>query len=196
MTSRVESDGPTARGPLSLRRACWRIVFVGLLVLILSCAIWLFGTSQPFGNCTKQRKNYEYYEILRKETSSIVKLNRRIGLNVTCVVHVTTVYQGAIAALSGVAVAIFTGTLWWVTLGMVRVAERQRLDAVRATNAATKSAEIAERALISGQRAFLSVTFQCVFNKDAESGQITGGTIIPIWTNNGEDSHVWDARPF
>jgi hypothetical protein len=69
-----------------------------------------------------------------------------------------------ITAISALVVAIFTGTLWWVTWGMVRIAKDQRTDALRsikaaetAALAAEKSAMVAETSLRHLERPYIFV---------------------------------------
>ena len=69
---------------------------------------------------------------------------------------------GAITGLAGVVVAVFTGTLWWVTWSMVSIANQQRSDMLRSVAAsekgaiaASQSANLAERALIEIERALI-----------------------------------------
>jgi hypothetical protein len=54
-----------------------------------------------------------------------------------------------------------------------------------AADSATRSAETAERALIAGQRAFVSVVFNQSANRDVTSGHITGWRFVPHWMNTG-----------
>jgi hypothetical protein len=48
-------------------------------------------------------------------------------------------------ALSTIAIAVFTGTLWWVTLGMVRITKEQRIDMLRSVKATEDSAMAAQK---------------------------------------------------
>jgi hypothetical protein len=108
----------------SERRRFWLLVILALLSTLIVWLLWLFGTSEPFGSCIHQRKNYQAYQALHKETLFPIKLNIRLALNAACGVHVSNEYQGAIVALSGIAVAIFTGTLWWSTTRLWRSTDR------------------------------------------------------------------------
>jgi hypothetical protein len=66
-------------------------------------------------------------------------------------------YRDDITAISTLVVAIFTGTLWWVTSRMVRVAEEQRSDTLRSIKATERQAHIAETALHTTERAYISI---------------------------------------
>jgi hypothetical protein len=125
------------------RRYAWRGVLLVLAAVLLIWMMWLVGSSEPFGHCVHQRKNYQAYQALHKEALLPVKLFVRLNLNAVCTVHVTNDYQGAVVALSGVIVAFFTGTLWWVTLGMVRLARDQRTDVKESLRIAAQSAQAA-----------------------------------------------------
>jgi hypothetical protein len=48
-----------------------------------------------------------------------------------------------------------------------------------------QSTDIAERALVAGQRAYVSVTFKAVAHMDGETSKITDYAFTPIWQNDG-----------
>jgi hypothetical protein len=130
----------------------WRMVFAFLLLALIVWLLWFFGTSDPFGHCIHQRKDYQPYQALHKESLFFVKVGIRLNLNAACAVHVTNLYQGAITALAGIVVAFFTGTLWWVTYGMVRIAKDQRVDTLRAVEASESAALAAQSAAEATQK--------------------------------------------
>ena len=69
-------------------------------------------------------------------------------------------YRDDITAVSTLAVAFFTGTLWWVTWGMVRIAKAQQPDTLRAIKAAEKAAKAARdtvRAMRESERPWIKV---------------------------------------
>jgi hypothetical protein len=119
--------------------------------LIVAWAVWLFGTSFEFSDCIRKRKEYEAYQALHEKPFFIVKAFARIHLNSVCAVHVVDVYQGAITALSGVAVAIFTFTLWKTTDRLVQISNQQRDDlkaSIDVSKRAAVAAELNAKALI------------------------------------------------
>jgi hypothetical protein len=59
-----------------------------------------------------------------------------------------------ITAVSTLVVAVFTGTLWWVTWGMVRIAGDQRADALRSIKASEEAARAAESAAKTASEQF------------------------------------------
>jgi hypothetical protein len=76
-----------------------------------------------------------------------------------------------INALSTVAIALFTGTLWWVTWNMVGIARREREDFLRSVEAAEEANKISREALGSERRAWVAIESFCVrhpttFKKD------------------------------
>jgi hypothetical protein len=80
----------------------------------------------------------------------------------TDVGHLITRDRDDITALATLVVAVFTGTLWWTTKGMMQVAEDQRRDSLEAiaasklaAEAARKSAEVAERAFLEHERPWI-----------------------------------------
>jgi hypothetical protein len=81
---------------------------------------------------------------------------------------------------------IFTGVLAFVALIQIAFLLNADRTSTVAANAANKSAEIAERALIAGQRAFISAYFESVANKNLETGQIIAWSFNPLWQNAGD----------
>jgi len=81
---------------------------------------------------------------------------------------------------------IFTGVLAFVALIQIAFLLNADRTSTVAANAANKSAEIAERALIAGQRAFISAYFESVANKNIETNQITAWSFTPVWQNAGD----------
>ena len=97
------------------------------------------------------------------------------------------------AKLSDLLIALFTyglflatGWLVWATLKLWEAGERQIRVATEAANQATRSADIAERALIAGQRAFLFVTFNQSPVMDANTQKISAWNFTPVWNNTGD----------
>jgi hypothetical protein len=91
----------------------------------------------------------------------VVRSIRDLWLGTGAVIHGN---RDDINALSTIAIAIFTCTLWWVTWGMVRIAKEQRADVLRSikaseitANAAMKSADVAERALMGLERPMMFI---------------------------------------
>ena len=61
-----------------------------------------------------------------------------------------------ITVVSTMAVAIFTGTLWWVTWGMVRIAKEQRGDLLRSVEASEIAAREAQALAELARQEFIS----------------------------------------
>lgn len=114
--------------------------------MLIIWVIWTFGASTPFSECINKHKRYHAYANIDNASFYFVRAFIRAQLNSACAAHVANHFNGAIAALSGVAVAIFTATLWWVTWGMVGLAREQRIDLLKSIDAAVRSAEAAEKA--------------------------------------------------
>lgn len=141
----------------------WHVWKTWVVALVCIAALsGLVGTSQSFEDCIHQSKTHKRYEALHDRSSLFIKPLTRLKLHAACVRETASQNDGAIAGLSGVAVAIFTGTLWWVTWSMVQIAQEQRADTLRAIKAtednavaAQKSAEAAILA-IGSERAWIS----------------------------------------
>lgn len=89
-------------------------------------------------------------------------------------------------ALYTLVLAIFTGLLALIAVLQIRLMNQAEYTSTQAANAAQKSAEIAERALIAGQRAFVafsSVTTAAVV--DHKTSQVIQWSLTPIWKNAG-----------
>ena len=81
--------------------------------------------------------------------------------------------------------AVFTFLL--IVVGAIQGVFLYRTDqgTHKAADAAKDSAEIAERALIAGQRAFVSVSYQTSAGRDFKTKNIVQWIFTPIWTNAG-----------
>jgi hypothetical protein len=66
-----------------------RILLAVLFLALAAWAVWLFGSSGPFGDCIHKRKNYQAYKALHEEALFPVKLGVRVNLHAACFVHVT-----------------------------------------------------------------------------------------------------------
>ncbi len=91
------------------------------------------------------------------------------------------------------AISVFTFWLAISTVGLGIVSylqlgflNRQERIAAATANAAQKNAEIAERALTVGQRAFVSVKFQQTANRNIKTGEINLWGFTPVWANAGD----------
>jgi hypothetical protein len=145
------------------------VCIVGLLVLVIN--------SESFQKCEQERKNHKSYEALHKEVGFPVKPIVLSKLFIACV-HVTaSENDGAIAGLSGIAVAIFTFALWVSTDKLWKAdRDRRRDDEARrsedlertnealrlskqASEAATAANELTLNAIKESQRARISIIF-------------------------------------
>lgn len=82
--------------------------------------------------------------------------------------------------------AIFTFLLVCVGIGQGVLLCFTNTNTQEAAKAAQKSAEIAERALIAGQRAFISYKIERSANIDPQTGIITHWVFTLIWYNSGQ----------
>ena len=149
--------------------------------------LWLFGTSEPFGYCLRQSKNYQAYQALHKEALFTIQVLGRFNLNARCAVHVLNIYQGAVTALAGVVIAFFTATLWLSTHRLWKSGEKQIAVAQETAEAATQAAaaaiqsadamavanNISRDALIASGRPWISVTVSAA--SDLDLGIFTTG---------------------
>jgi hypothetical protein len=150
----LRSESAASLAKLELKK-CDR-GFVGMnrkaLCLSLGAAIfggfllWAATGSQSFQECIHTRKDMHAYQALRHKDSIIVEaVGLRTQLHVACGFVAANKNNGALTALAGIVVAIFTGTLWWATRGMLRIADKQRADMLKAIKAGEIAARAAER---------------------------------------------------
>ncbi len=106
------------------------------------------------------------------------------------------VYLTGLLVLATAGLMLYTARLWKATIDLGKDAkatsERQSSEMQRSLQlseasalAANRSAEIAERALIAGDRAFVSVLMSQSANLDAHTGNVVGYTFTPVWVNAG-----------
>ena len=120
---------------------CWLGV-VPAVGFLLSAA----PNPRSFQDCMHNRKNERTFQALHQKDAPLINsIRSRIQLNLTCGFITANENNGAIAALAGIIVAFFTGTLWWATSGMWRSAEKQRADMLSATKASEDAARAAEK---------------------------------------------------
>lgn len=128
-------------------------------LILASMFLWAISDSETFRNCEQDRKYHQPYKALHEESALFVKMIARVKLTSACSFVSVNENTGAVSAIASIIVAFFTGTLWWVTWGMVRIARDQRADMLRSINAAEKaakaarkSAKVAEQTLVEHER--------------------------------------------
>jgi len=122
----------------------WRTAILWLIGI--GGVVFLIGPSASFQECIRQRENTQPYHTPYEEGGIFVKPISQLRLNVACAFVASNENTGAITALAGVVVAIFTGTLWWVTWGMVNIAGKQRTEMMRSIIASEHAALAAKQA--------------------------------------------------
>jgi len=102
-----------------------------------------------------------------------------------------------INALSTVAIAVFTGTLWFVTWGMVRIAKDQRTDTLRAIAASARAAAAAEQSAEAAIGVELprilihDIRFECgIETIRVNEGNIKYGNIVVTIRNIGRTTAI------
>ena len=90
--------------------------------------LWAVTDSKSFRDCVHDRKEYQPYHYLHAESSFFIKMITRAKLHSSCAFVAIRENGEAVTAISTIAIAGFTGTLWWVTWGMVRIARDQQSD--------------------------------------------------------------------
>ncbi len=97
------------------------------------------------------------YRTMLHKSNILAESKGRLRLHLVCGIHAVDQYQNAVVAFSGIIVALFTGTLWWVTRKSVIATEI-------AAKAARDAADVASAALGEAQstaqhqlRAYISI---------------------------------------
>lgn len=174
----------------------WKATILAIAaVLIIG---WVVRGSEAFQGCVKESKHYSSYDTSDKEFGIVDRAFARVRLSIACTGIVADKNNGAITALAGVAVALFTFTLWLVTWDMVKIASRQREDILRSIVAAERSAEASlKQADIAAQTAVISrLTLEYTvrpvvevtgfdYSWSAPGGQLTHWHFIPLLSNAG-----------
>jgi hypothetical protein len=88
--------------------------------------------------------------------------------------------------IATIALVLATASLGYFAWRQAEDTQESLANARTSADAANKSAEIAERALIAGQRAFLSVSFVPSVQKILAEDRITHWNFMPVWKNSGE----------
>jgi hypothetical protein len=81
---------------------------------------------------------------------------------------------------------VFTAVLALGGVYQLRLLTRAEYIAANSAQSAKQSAEVAERALIAGRRAFVSVTFKHTANQELKTGHIVSWGFTPVWINTGD----------
>jgi hypothetical protein len=95
-------------------------------IAALIIALALIASSESFQDCEHTRKSHHGYQALQEEVGFLVHGVIRLKLHAACARVALGENDGAIAALSGIAVAFFTYTLWRSTEKLWQAAEAQR----------------------------------------------------------------------
>ena len=101
-----------------------------LLMAFCGLMVWIVGPLHPFQDCIQQREGYKAYSALLEDGHFYIKARTFIRLNLACSIYTIDQYQSGVIAISGVVVAWFTGTLWWVTRRSIKAAELAAAAAV------------------------------------------------------------------
>jgi hypothetical protein len=116
--------------------------------------MWMIGSTPAFKNCISSRKHDRSYQTLYEDRSVVPTVITRMELHTVCVEDWADKYQGAIAAIATIIVAVFTATLWGSTDKLWKTAEQQSDDmrislaiAKEAADAARDSADAARHAV-------------------------------------------------
>lgn len=112
-------------------------------------------------------------------------------------------HNGFFALLGTLFVAGFTGTLWWVTRGMMVVVQTQRDDSLRAIAATEKAAEAARKSAEVAERTFVEHDRPWVFRDEVRMtwrktpGVIANDWMVSIsWKNIGRNPALISAFEF
>jgi len=173
-------------------RRIWIVTLIACAALGLAT---LIGTSPSFEKCEHERKNHQSYSALHEESPLLVKAIVRLKLHASCARQTASENDGAIAGLSGIAVAMFTLALWistralWVeTKRLAEGAEAQSTDLKRSIEIAQAHANAASAALGLGR------AWMCDSRFNIEIAGKGPGGVVPVkdrvvfsvlWKNEG-----------
>jgi hypothetical protein len=118
-----------------------QIVFVGLVIAAVAFLSFVVISAQSFQDCTcAAQKNNAAKTVNEKQAGLVIYL--------TCIGTFLDAHNGAVGALAGLLVAVFTGTLWWATKQLQHASIEQSYDMQRSiaesARAATAMEEVAK----------------------------------------------------
>lgn len=120
-------------------------------------ALWIFGDSKTFIDCIPKRVKGNDYQALHENAGFFVKAVPRLKLRLACGFEAADANEGALSGLAGIAVAIFTFTLWRSTEKLWREAEAERKGGERARDEDSRrldwSLEIAQEHAVAADTA-------------------------------------------
>jgi hypothetical protein len=99
----------------------------GLVVALL----WAVTDSKSARDCIHNRKDNQSYQALHKNAGLLVVVVTRTKLHIACGFIAAGKNEGTLTALSGIAIAAFTLTLWIATTGLLRATNRSIVLAER-----------------------------------------------------------------
>jgi|GEM_PF-2031015 hypothetical protein len=159
-----------------------RTLHAFLIILAIVIGIEIIGLYySPSPPPQKYNQEKTYQEKDSTGTAIFFPILRNTVRGINCVLDWIGTNSAAIVALATIAIALFTWTLWRATTGLLEIANRQAKDNLRAIKASERAAEVAEKAMVSSQRAFVFVKRFDVI-KDNGPHKLS---IIPEWYNNG-----------
>ena len=165
-----------------------RLSTIAPCVALFVALFFLTVSSSSFELCEHDRKNHRAYDTLHKKDAPFGKAIGKLGLGVACTRQTIGENDGAITALSGIAVALFTLALWLSTEKLWKSAKEQAADMARSIRAAEiaadamlKQAEAAEQqANIS--KLTLQITVRPIVGMHGfKYGRAAPGGIIHSW---------------
>jgi hypothetical protein len=132
----------------------WRLLPVFAVAVVVIAAICAaeraeFASKSPLGDQHEQQQ--------RDRTDNKKNATSQVTAVITTIDRFIAEHHDTVIALGTLAIAAFTGTLWWATRGLRRLATIQKRDMQRLARATRRSARIAERALTLAQRPLIKV---------------------------------------
>jgi len=167
--------------------------YLAVLVLVLG-SIWILATSSSFRSCMEKQTQTRAEQAKKDPPPFALALTNVAAICVRCGGHVVYEYRDFVTAVATAFIAIFTYTLYAATKGLAQAAQIQSDDMKRSivateisATAAQKSADTAEHALKSVERARLSIEgFESVFGLSASDPKVVEFVNLrPVVRNGG-----------
>ena len=168
---------------IATRKYAW----LALTAVVSAWLLYVAVGSTSFQKCTANKENEQPKQPTKENSSEILGaliVSARVKTDCTFVFLYDS--REATAAIATAFIAIFTFSLWRSTDRLWEAGEKQIAIAAEAAMAATKSAEVSEKALTATQRAMVIMPgLNTVFTWQKDSIVLSGIQTQARWENTG-----------
>jgi hypothetical protein len=110
-------------------------------VLLLLCFGWILGTASSFNTCKAKQTTAQSEKATDNSPLLALAVVDNTAVSARCALHMIYEYRDATTAIATIFIALFTFTLWWSTMKMMR-ATKDAVDLARQEFTATHRPKI------------------------------------------------------